>query len=123
MPAPTAAAVAAWMAQRGRKAGPLFVSFSNNPADADKRLVTRGAYRIVRNIGRRIGIHLHPHQLRHSAITQAVEKSVGLGLSLDQVRDFSRHKTLNVLMTYRDRLANRQGTLAQAVADTTATTE
>ena len=45
---------------------------------------------------------------------------MALGLSLDQVRDFSRHKSLNVLLTYRDRINNQQSTLAQAVASTAA---
>jgi hypothetical protein len=37
-------------------------------------------------------------QRRHSAITQAVEESVGMALSLDKVRDFSRHKNIGTLM-------------------------
>jgi integrase/recombinase XerC len=119
LPPPTVEAVRAWLAHRGKTPGPLFLSYSANRG-RDARLVTRGAYRIMRNLGARIGIHLHPHMLRHSAITQAVEQSVALGLSLDQVRDFSRHKSLNVLLTYRDRLTNQQSTLARAVARTTA---
>jgi len=52
------------------------------------------------------------------AITQSVEKSVSMGLSLDKVRDFSRHKGIQTLMTYRDSLTNEQGNLANAVAST-----
>ena len=59
--------------------------------------------------------------LWHSAITQAVEKSVGMGLSLDKVRDFSRHKNIGTLMVYRDNMTNEQGNLAAAVADTAPT--
>jgi hypothetical protein len=55
--------------------------------------------------------------LRHSAITEAVERSVAAGLSLDQVRDFSRHKTINILLEYRDRLMNAQPRLATLVAE------
>lgn len=117
LPPPTVKAIADWLAHRGKTPGPLFLSFSHF-RHRDSRLCTRGAYRIMRNLGRQVGIHLHPHKLRHSAITQAVEQSVALGLSLDQVRDFSRHKTMNVLLTYRDQLSNQQSTLAQAVAAT-----
>jgi integrase/recombinase XerC len=117
LPAPTVAAIRDWLTHRGKTAGPLFLSYSNF-RHRDRRLVSRGAYRIIKNLGRQIGIHLHPHQLRHAAITQAVEQSVSLGLSLDQVRDFSRHKTINVLLTYRDQLSNKQSTLADAVAAT-----
>jgi len=59
--------------------------------------------------------------LRHSAITQAVEKSVGMGLSLDKVRDFSRHKNIGTLMIYRDNMTNEQANLATAVAGTATT--
>lgn len=118
MPPPTVEAIGAWLAVRGKHPGPLFLSYSA-ARRRDARLVTRGAYRIVRNLGAKIGIHLHPHMLRHSAITQAVEKSVGMGLSIDKVRDFSRHKGIQTLMTYRDNLTNEQGNLASAVAATT----
>jgi len=84
-------------------------------------LITRGAYRIVRNLGAKIGIHLHPHMLRHSAITQAVEKSVGIGLILDKLRVFIRHKNISTLMVYRDNMTNEQGNLAAAVAGTAPT--
>jgi integrase/recombinase XerC len=116
LPAPTVTAIKAWLARRGKSPGPLFLSYSSF-RHKDARLVSRGAYRIIRNLGARLGIHLHPHQLRHSAITEAVQRSVALGLSLDQVRDFSRHKSIGVLMTYRDQLTNQQSTLANAVAD------
>jgi len=122
MPAPTVEAVRAWLAVRGKHAGPLFLSYSLNPANAERRLVSRGAYRIMRNLGRKLGIHLHPHMLRHSAITQAVEQSVAMGLSLDQVRDFSRHKNVQTLMVYRDATSDQQGNLANAVAETAPTT-
>ena len=121
LPAATAEALRAWLAVRGKTPGPLFLSYSNHLANRDARLVTRGAYRIIRTLGARVGIHLHPHMLRHSAITAAVDQSVAMGLSLDQVRDFSRHKNINTLLTYRDRASNKQGTIAQAVAESTNT--
>lgn len=121
LPAPTVTALRAWLLARGKTAGPLFTSYSPRPANRERRLVTRGAYRIMRDLGAQLGIHLHPHMLRHSAITQAVEKSVDLRLSLDQVRDFSRHKNVQTLMTYRDRAADKQADLAKAVAETAPT--
>lgn len=115
LPAPTRQALQDWLTIRGRAPGQLLRSFSRNSAK-DGRLCTRGVYRIVRNLGADIGIHLHPHMLRHSAITEAVNRSVGLGLSLDQVRDFSRHKNINTLLIYRDRHSNNQSALATAVS-------
>jgi integrase/recombinase XerC len=115
LPAPTRLALQNWLTIRGRAPGQLLKSFSKNSAK-DGRLCTRGVYRIVRNLGADIGIHLHPHMLRHSAITEAVNRSVALGLSLDQVRDFSRHKNINTLLIYRDKQTNMQPTLAAVVA-------
>jgi integrase/recombinase XerC len=117
VPEITARALNAWLTRRGKESGPLFLSFSARH-DHERRLVTRGAYRIIRNLGRQIGIHLHPHMLRHSAITQAVGQSVALGLSLDEVRDFSRHRNINTLLAYRDRTTNRQSALANAISRT-----
>lgn len=121
LPEATVTALRGWLTVRGRTPGPLFLSYSNHLANRDARLVTRGAYRIMRNLGARCGIHLHPHMLRHSAITAAVDKSVAMGLSLDQVRDFSRHKNINTLLIYRDRASSKQGSLADAVAETVTT--
>lgn len=116
LPGPTIDALRAWLTHRGHQPGPLLLSFSNRPAAENQRLCTRGAYRIIRNLGAAVGIHLHPHALRHSAITQAVEAATRAGLSLDQVRDFSRHKNISTLLIYRDQLTNEQGRLAELVA-------
>ena len=40
------------------------------------------------------------------------------GISLDEIRQFSRHKNINTLLVYRDRSRNVQGQLAALVADT-----
>ena len=39
------------------------------------------------------------------------------GIALEEVLDFSRHRDVKVLMIYRDRARNVQGTLAALVAD------
>jgi len=39
-------------------------------------------------------------------------------LTLDEVRQFSRHKNINTLLVYRDRVRDVQGQLAALVADT-----
>ena len=42
------------------------------------------------------------HALRHTAITTAIEKGQQVGLGLDQIRAFSRHRTLATMLVYRD---------------------
>lgn len=54
----------------------------------------------------------------HSAITAAVEAAPEHGVSLDEVRQFSRHKHINTLLVYRDRVREVQGQLAALVAGT-----
>jgi len=49
------------------------------------------------------------------------DRRIGMGLSLDKVRDFSRHKNIGTLMVYRDNMTNEQGNLAAAVAGTAPT--
>jgi len=39
------------------------------------------------------------HGLRHSGITIAVEQSTAVGLSLDKVRAYSRHRSINTPLT------------------------
>ena len=47
-------------------------------------------------------MHLRPHGIRHTAITQAIDLAGKNGLSTDVIRHFSRHRSLAMLMVYRD---------------------
>jgi site-specific recombinase XerD len=61
----------------GRTEGPLFTA-----ARSSRRLDQPGAWRLVRLLARRAALphadQLHPHSLRHSAITGALEAGAGL---------------------------------------------
>ena len=120
--APTLAALSAWIAVRGTAAGPLFLVLGprRHSKRRDSRFSTRGVYRIVKQLGQRAGAKVWPHALRHTAITTAVEAAPAAGISLDEIRQFSRHKTINTLLVYRDRVRNVQGQLSSLVADTVA---
>jgi integrase/recombinase XerC len=100
MPNTSREAVKAWLQERGSKPGPLLLSLS--PANWHGRLVTRGVYRIIRDLGAAAGVHVRPHGLRHTAITTAIDAAAAHGHSIDLVRQFSRHRSLNTLMVYRD---------------------
>ena len=69
-------------------------------------------------LGDQAGARVWPHGLRHIAITSAVEAAQEHGVTLDEVRQFSRHKNINTLQVYRDRVRDVQGQLAVLVADT-----
>lgn len=66
--------------------------------------------RIVKRVARAAGIgHVHPHQLRHTLATQAINR----GMRLEAIAALLGHRSLRMTMTYA-RIANR--TVADAYA-------
>ena len=71
---------------------------------ANKRLVAdhRGSLdrhalaRIVRRVGRRAGVTVHPHQLRHTLATQAINR----GMRLEAIAALLGHRTMDMTLTY-----------------------
>jgi integrase len=119
LPAPTLAAIERYLRWRGSVAGPLFRTVRDHP-HTDGGLETRSVLRIVRVLGQRVGLHVWPHGLRHTSITQAAELGQRTGLGLDKIRAHSRHRTIATLMTYIDEhdKARTQRSLADLVART-----
>lgn len=111
------AALEAHLAIRGKQPGAIFGDF-DHACKGSGRLSHTGLSLLVRNLGRRLGLKLSPHKLRHSAITQACKLAQNNGIGLEEVRDFSRHKDVRTLMVYRDRERNVQGQLASLVGNT-----
>ncbi len=81
-----------------------------NPPLAGRLLHRDGAHidrhqigRIVRKIGRRAGLgHVHPHQLRHTLATQAINR----GMRLEAIATMLGHRSLRMTLTYA-RIANK----------------
>lgn len=120
LPEPTKGALAAWREVRGDAPGPFFTNF-DRARKGEGRLSADHVYRIVRGLGEKAGIKARPHGLRHTAITEACKAAQSAGIGLEEVLDFSRHRSVQVLMLYRDRERNVQGKLASLVADTAET--
>ena len=120
LPETTLGAITVWLRVRGTKAGPLFLTLGprRNRHPSGRRFTARGIYRIVSELGEQAGSKVWPHGLRHTAITSAIEAAQEHGVTLDEVRQFSRHKNINTLLVYRDRVRDVQGQLAALVADT-----
>ena len=118
----TLAAVLAWLDQRGRTPGPLFVlavrGLNGSGRFTRDRLTGFAIYRQVRTYGRTLGLKLRPHGFRHTAIKSAMIAAGQQGVPFEEVMQFSRHRQIITLMRYRDFLENRQPALAQAVAST-----
>lgn len=115
LPEPTQAALRAWLTVRGGHPGPVFTNF-DRARKGSGRLTGVSLYRIVRDLGAQVGFRVRPHGLRHTAITEACKAAQAHGIALEEVLDFSRHRDVKVLMIYRDRERNVQGTLAALVA-------
>ena len=79
-----------------------------------RRFTTRGIYRIVAELGEQAGGKVWPHGLRHTSITSAVQAAQEHGVTLDEVQQFSRHKNINTLLVYRDRVRDVQGQVGGA---------
>lgn len=112
--------------------GPLFARrprlrrqaglFDEPASSAHASLHPRSVLRLVTELGERVGVRVWCHALRHTAITEAIIRGQQAGLGLDQIRAFSRHRSLATMLVYRDE-RDREGVqrqLAQVVAGTLA---
>jgi site-specific recombinase XerD len=72
-------------------------------ADHRARLEGRAVHRIVARVAKRAGIgHVHPHQLRHTLATQAINR----GMRLEAIAALLGHRSMEMTLTYA-RIADR----------------
>ncbi len=114
LPDATATALSDWILIRGTDDGPFFTNFDH--ARKGNRLTGTSIYRIIRKLGKEVGIQTRPHGIRHTAITEVVKKAKEADIGLEEVIDFSDHKDVKTLLIYRDRERNVQGTLSKLIA-------
>ena len=87
----------AWRARHDD--GALGLLLTNGGRPLTRHVVTR----MVNHAGRRAGLgHLHPHQLRHTLATQAINR----GMRLEAIAALLGHRTLRMTIRYA-RIANR----------------
>ena len=114
LPGPTVHALMEWLEVRGENAGPLFTNLDR--AHSVGRLSPSSVYRIVRELGERLGVRARPHGVRHSAVTEAIKFAAREGLDLSVVQAFSRHADPRTLFLYRDAEGDPQASVSSAVA-------
>jgi integrase/recombinase XerC len=112
LPPETRAALEAWVRVRGSEGGPLFRSF-NRARTGGCRFSGTGLYLVVRELGRRTGLRVWPHALRHASITEALDLTGG---DVRAVQRFSRHRDVRVLQRYDDCRRDLAGEVARKVA-------
>lgn len=88
VPAPAWVPVETYLA--GRVEGPVFLTSSGRPWDR------HGAYDTAARVGRLAGVDLHPHLMRHTAITLALDA----GAPVDRVQTWAGHASLDTTMGY-----------------------
>lgn len=88
LPRATAAALIGWLQVRGEHQGPLFLDMKDHTI-----------YYQVKKYSKLVGCETSPHGLRHTAITEAARITGGDAIKM---RQFSRHKSLQTLLTYID---------------------
>ncbi len=111
LPEQTKLALAAWLETHGSEPGPLFTNFHH--AFKGGRLTGTSVYRIVRDLGRSVGVETRPHGVRHAAITEALNLTQG---DVRAVQRFSRHRDIRTLNTYDDSRRDLGGDVAKKVA-------
>jgi integrase/recombinase XerC len=107
-------ALSLWLKERGDEEGPLFIALDNS--SYGKRLKGGGLYAAIQKIGRAVGLKVRPHGLRHAAITEALDATNG---DVRAVQQFSRHKSLDMVMVYDDKRKNLGGKVAQMISQRT----
>jgi len=112
LPPETKKALDAWIGVRGAAPVPLFCSM-NQTHPRKGRLTAIGLYGMVRELGRKIGLKVWPHGLRHAAITEALDLTGG---NVRAVQRFSRHRDVRVLERYDDNRRDLGGEVAKQVA-------
>lgn len=116
LPAPTLRALTIWLEAKGEAAGPLFTNLDR--AHNGGRLSTSSVYRIVRELGERVGVRAsRPHGIRHTAVTEAIKLAAREGLDLSVVQAFSRHADPRTLFLYRDAEGDPQASVSSAIAE------
>src|SRR4051812_10801761 len=112
LPEPTRAALAAWLETRGPEPGPLFVNFDR--ARKGHRLTGTAVYHIVGRLGAKAGLTVRPQELRHLAITTALDRTEG---DVRAVAEFARYRDLRPLGRYRDSRYGLADKISRLVAE------
>ncbi len=89
-------ALAAWLAARGSRAGPLFVGLGNR--NVGGRLSTQAIYEMLRRRARQAGIeHLSPHDFRRTFVSDLLDAE---GVDIVTVQKLAGHASVETTARY-----------------------
>ena len=109
-------ALDAWLRARGEPpaSAPLFVGCSRS-VEGERRISTRGVRDVYARLGQAaLGRPIHPHALRHAAITDALDATSG---DVRRVQRFSRHAKIETLLIYDDARRDEQGQITRLLSE------
>lgn len=92
----------------------LFYSTSNN--NYGNKMSTKCLREIITNLFKRAGLDmemLSPHSTRHTSVELALES----GISIQEVSEFVRHKSINTTMLYAKELNQRNSRIANTLGN------
>lgn len=116
LPAPTLAAIDAWLEQRAGLAKAeepaLFVNVSRYHRGC--RITGHGVYYVIRELGDVAGIRARPHGLRHASITAALDNTNG---DVRAAQAHARHSNPQTTMRYDDARQDLAGKVSAGLAD------
>jgi integrase/recombinase XerC len=114
LPKATGQALAEWIALRGEHQGALFHRLDGREIDEGSRLSGESVRRIIGQLGVAAGLRraVRPHGLRHAAATTALDA----GRDVRDVRKFTRHATLDMVLRYDDQRRDTAGEIANLLA-------
>jgi integrase/recombinase XerC len=97
-----------WLTHRGDAPGPLFMNLDPVAQNADRRLSDNSIGRVVNHYGKKLGLIVSPHRLRHGGATRVAQVTNGNAMA---VKAFGRWEQLETAKIYID---NDQNLAAQA---------
>ncbi|MBA3683902.1 MAG: tyrosine-type recombinase/integrase [Planctomycetes bacterium] len=115
VPPATIRSLAEWLAVRGDSQGPLFHRVDRAAAMAGDRgrLTAKSIERLVSDLGKRLGLRVRPHGLRHAAITEVLDVTRG---DFRTTQRFGRLQSANVLRFYDDNREDLGGEASRLIA-------
>ena len=86
-----------WLKERGEDNCPyLFVQKKVYKNGGRKQWGIHGMERMIRDMGKRVGVKAHPHKFRHTFATNALNK----GIPIEQVQQLLGHERLDTTLIY-----------------------
>lgn len=114
IPAVTEKALRSWIACRGDEPGMVFLNVDR--AGKGKGISSTSIYRIVQNLGKKLGMKVTPDDIRKAAIAEAVVNAGHLGFSDHEILAFTDHKQVSSLKHFKKKQSRSQMMISSLIS-------